>query len=289
MTFTSMELAVLAESGLAALKEKNGLFTKFARNFQPKETAMGTSILVPYMAAESASLWTTSTGYGPDSSTVTGLSITFTEPVKRTNELTPLQTKAYDFSYVANVILPNQIAAVTTECYKRIFALVDATTLPTQVSSSVATYDMVQSGSGYVFTSGSSATPIVLVGQKFDAQLKSNMASANYLVGANVINGNARSEYACGAADVVPAYTLPANATNADAAVLIPDSILCANAVPFVNEGSQVVDITDPTSGFTVRTFVWQHAINHTPQITTTCFFNVQRGRPGFGARLKVN
>jgi hypothetical protein len=287
MTFTSAEIAVLSQAGLEALRNKNGLLTKISRNFS---TATGTSVLVPYMNADSASQWATATGYGPETGTITGISITMAEPYKKSYELTPLQNGAYNFDYVATVAFPTQIACVVQECYKQIYKLVDATTFPVQQSgSAVATYDQVESGSQVVFTSGSSAAQYCLVSQKYDKQLKSNLVAANYLVGAQVINGQARSEYICGNVDVIPAYDLTSVSTGADAVVLIPDSILAASRLPQVNPDAQVFDIVDPASGLAIRSFVWNHPVNHTPMLTSTVQFSTARGRVGFGARLKIN
>jgi len=288
MTFTSMDIATLSNAGLAALRNRNPLFTQIARNFS---TQTGNIVLVPSFTADSASLWSTSTGYGPDTETLTGTQVILGEPFKRTYELSPLQNQQIDFNYIATVAFPNQVGALVQECYKKYYSLVNATTIPVQISSSVATYDLVQSGSQTIFTSGSSSPHFTLVSQKFDNQLKSNLVALNYLAGAQVIAGDARVSYKVGASDAYAAYDLGTTSTGADAVVLTPDTIVGASRLPDVNgDGTaQVFDIQDPMTGFAIRSFVWFHPVNKTWQLSSTVQFSAAAGRVGFGARLKIN
>lgn len=286
MTFTNADIAILSESGLATLRTKNALFSRIARNFS---TSTGTQVIVPYMNPDTASRWTSATGYGPESATITGITIQMGEPFKKSYELTPLQAGAYDFNYIATVAFPNQVGALVTECYKQYYTFVDATTTPVQYSGSVGTYDMVSSGSQLIYTSGSSADQFTLAGQKFDAQLKSNLQAGNFIVGAQIINGQARNEYLCGNTTVLPSYDLTSTSTGADAVVLTPDTIVAASRLPEVNPDAQVFDVQDPMTGFAIRTFIWRHPVNHTPMMTSTVQFTAARGRSGFGARLKIN
>lgn len=288
MTFSALDIAVLTQTGLATLRNKNGLFSKIARNFS---TQTGNIVLVPSFTADSASLWSTSTGYGPSAVTMTGTPITMKEPYKLTYELTPLQSQQVDFNTVANIAFPNQIGALVQECYKQYYSNINATTVPVQFSASAASYDLVNSGSQVIFTSGSSSPQFALAGQKFDLQLKSNLIALNYLAGAQAIAGNTRDGYAAGAVDVVPSYDLVSNATGADAVVLMPDTIIAGSRLPDVNgDGTaQVFDIQDPMTGFAIRSFVWFHPVNKTWQLSSTVQFTAVPGRTGFGARLKIN
>lgn len=285
-TFTSADIAVLSDSGLTALRSKNGLLSQISRNFS---TETGTQVLVPYMNADTASQWSTTTGYGPESATITGITIQMGEPFKKSYELSPLQAGAYNFDYIATVAFPNQIAALVLECDKKIYSFVDSTTYPTQYSQSVANYELVESGSQAVYTSGSSAPTFTLVSQKFDKQLKTDLVNRNYLVANAVLTGQYQNTYVCGNTTVIPSYNLTDVQSTADAVTLIADSIVAGSRLPPVNDNAQVFDIQDPISGLAIRSFVWQHPVNHTPMLTSTLQFSAARGRTGFGARLKVN
>lgn len=289
LAFSNLDVPVLTAAGLKALQSKDSILNNITHNYLGADTTARTAVRVPYMNKGTGSIWASSTGYGSQNNTVNGIDVIFTEPIFVTDEITPNQNNSYNIEYLATTLVPNQAEAVFAACRQRVEQYIDATTFPVQISGSTGTLDMVKSGSGTIFTSGSNAQQFVVTGQKFDQQLQSNLITLNYLAGAQIIAGNYANGYTAGYAQVTPAYDMPTNATGADAAVLIGDSILGAARIPQVHNVLSQVSVVDPRSNFPLLFFTWVNPVNQTLNFTTAVQFNTNRGRVGFGARLKVN
>jgi hypothetical protein len=292
-TFTNADNPVFVASGLQGLKLKNSILAKVNHRYLGADTETRTAVRVPYISSiGSASVWTAgaSNGYSSNTNTLTGLDLVFVEPIYKTFTLSPNQANSYDIGYVSTVIIPSTVEAVVEECEKQVETFLDATTLPVQYTSSVASYDMVESGSQVCYASSSNADQFTVVSAKFDRQLKTDLKNSNYIVGAQVVAGSLRDGYPCGNTDVVPAYGLENFSTGADAAVITPDTILVAARMPAPLPNSSVVtQIVDPSLNFPILFFIWTHPVDGTLNFTSATQFIAGRGRTGHGARLKIN
>jgi hypothetical protein len=291
LTFSSADQAVISQASLAALKSKDKLLAMVTHNYLGADTTTRTAVRVLYQNKTTGSIWNSTTGYASQTpQTINGLDIVFTEPVFQTDEISPNQFNSYDIAQLSTVIVPNQVEAVLVACRGRVQSLVNATTFPTQYSTSgSATFDFVQSGSQECYNSGSGpASQFTVVSQRFDRSLQSSLKTDNYLVGAQIINGQFTDSYRCGNTTVVPSYDLTTYSTNAEAVVMVPDAIVAAARLPNVQQVLASVAVVDPSTNFPILHYTWIHPINQTLNFTTAVQFNAAKGR-GIGARLKLN
>jgi hypothetical protein len=291
-TLTSIDNPVLAQAGLAALKLKNTLIARVNHVYLGSDTQTRSAVRVPYITSiGTASVWSSgaSNGYTTNTNTINGVDIVFSEPIFKTLALSPNQANSYNLPYIATTIVPALVESVVEECQKQIEVLFNSTVLPTQFSGSIASFDLVQSGSTIVYGSSSAAPQFTAVSAKFDRQLKSDLKSNNFILASEIVGGTLRNGYPCGDSDVVPAYGMDTYATTADAAVLTPDTILAAARMPLAMPNSTVVaEFVDPSLNFPMLFFQWigpDGALN----FTAATQFNVAAGRTGHGARLKIN
>jgi len=290
---SGIPLTVIAQETLPVLQKLLPNFSAFTSDFSVNAAPVATAVVTRIPSAMTAASWDQSTGYVTAPATSSAITVTLGNHKHTTIGFTDVELQQGGLALLQRTFIQPAIYATVNSMATSLYALVTGSVFTAAgYSGSAFTFDNYSSAVSALHTSGALGPKNVILNTATYYSLMSDVKQ-NYVIGdPSVIRQGVIGDLAGATVWLSPSFTNgQATAQDFSGFACTPSALCIAACVPQVpgnlNYG-EIVNVTEPQSGFTIQLRSWYDMTLGQTKFTSTIIYGVAAGNTSCLATIKA-